>query len=59
MVDLPDPLEGGPAVYLQENMTVKLALFDGVAVSAELPQRVTLEITETEPVTKGQTVPLL
>lgn len=54
-VTVPPDVIGAPAVYLQENMNVKLALFDGVAVSAELPQRVTLEITETEPVTKGQT----
>jgi len=54
-VTVPADVIGAPVVYLQENMNVKLALFDGVAVSAELPQRVTLEIVETEPVTKGQT----
>jgi len=46
---------GDQAVYLQENMQVKLSLFQGVPVSIELPQRVTLEITETEPTMKGQT----
>ncbi|MDR3526642.1 MAG: elongation factor P [Rhizomicrobium sp.] len=46
---------GDSAPYLQENMEVQLALFNGVAVSIVLPQRVTLEIVETEPVTKGQT----
>lgn len=46
---------GDGAPYLQENMEVQLALFNGVAVSIVLPQRVTLEIAETEPVTKGQT----
>ena len=30
-------------------------MFDGRPVSIELPQRVTLEIVETEPVVKGQT----
>jgi elongation factor P len=30
-------------------------MFQGAPVSIELPQRVTLEITETEPVVKGQT----
>ena len=36
-------------------MQVKLSLFQGVPVAIELPQRVTLEITETEPTMKGQT----
>jgi elongation factor P len=30
-------------------------MHEGVAVALELPERVTLEVTETEPVTKGQT----
>lgn len=52
---VPADVLGDSAVYLQENMTVKVSVFDGVAVAAELPQRVTLEVMETEPVTKGQT----
>ena len=36
-------------------MTVKLSLYDGAPVSIELPQRVTLEVVETEPAMKGQT----
>jgi elongation factor P len=36
-------------------MKVQLAMFDGRAVGAELPQRVVLEITETEPAVRGQT----
>ena len=34
---------------------VSLALHEGVAVSMEIPQKVTLEIVETEPAMKGQT----
>ena len=30
-------------------------MFEGVAVAIELPARVTLEITDTEPTMKGQT----
>jgi elongation factor P len=41
--------------YLQENMTVKLSIFQETAVAMELPQRMTFEIVETEPTTKGQT----
>jgi elongation factor P len=46
---------GDQAVYLQEGMKVKLSIHEGMAVSIELPQRVTLEIVETEPTMKGQT----
>lgn len=46
---------GDGAQYLQENMTVILQMFNGAAVSITLPQRITAEIVETEPVVKGQT----
>lgn len=46
---------GDQAVYLQEGMQCILSLFEGNAVAIQLPARVTLEIVETEPVTKGQT----
>jgi elongation factor P len=46
---------GSQAPYLQENMTVKLSMHETNPVAITLPQRVTLEVVETEPVTKGQT----
>lgn len=46
---------GDQAGYLQENMTVKLSMYEGNPVAIELPARVTLEVTETEPTVKGQT----
>ena len=46
---------GDQAVYLQEGMACNVSVFEGVAVAIELPQRVTLEVTETEPTVKGQT----
>jgi elongation factor P len=46
---------GDQAVYLQEGMSCQISVHDGVAVSIELPQRVTLEVVETEPTMKGQT----
>ncbi|HEY8566608.1 MAG TPA: elongation factor P [Beijerinckiaceae bacterium] len=46
---------GDQAVYLQEGMACMLSVFEGNAVAIELPQRVVLEVAETEPVTKGQT----
>jgi elongation factor P len=36
-------------------MTVKLSMHDATPVAIQLPQRATLEVVETEPVTKGQT----
>jgi elongation factor P len=36
-------------------MKVILSIFNEKAVGIQLPQRVTLEIVETEPATKGQT----
>jgi elongation factor P len=36
-------------------MAVRLSLHNGIPIAAELPQRVTLEVVETEPTVKGQT----
>ncbi|HRK18202.1 MAG TPA: elongation factor P [Hyphomicrobiaceae bacterium] len=46
---------GEQAVWLQENMRCSIMSFDGNPVSIELPQKVTLEIVEADPVVKGQT----
>ncbi|MGV6875136.1 elongation factor P [Pseudochelatococcus sp. B33] len=46
---------GDQAVYLQEGMGVKLSIYEGNAVAIELPARVVLEVTDTEPTVKGQT----
>src|SRR6478609_10533190 len=54
-VQVPEDVIGSAAPYLQENMAVKLSLHDMNPIAVSLPQRVTLEVVETEPVTKGQT----
>jgi elongation factor P len=46
---------GDQAQWLQEGMTCTLSLHEGVPIAIELPARVTLEITEADPVVKGQT----
>ena len=46
---------GDQAAFLTDGMLVYLKTFNEVAIAVELPARVTLEITETEPVVKGQT----
>ena len=52
---VPADVIGDQAVWLQEGMSCILSIFNGVAVAIQLPARVTLEITETEPAMKGQT----
>jgi elongation factor P len=54
-VQVPKDLVANSAVYLQESMTVKLLMHEATPVAMQLPQRVTLEVVDTEPVTKGQT----
>ena len=54
-VAVPKDIVGDQAAYLQEGMAVTLSLHQGVPVAIQLPQRVTLEIVETEPTVKGQT----
>ena len=54
-IQVPEDVVGDYEKYLQEGMVVSLALHEGNAVSMEIPQKVTLEITDTEPAMKGQT----
>lgn len=46
---------GDQVPFLQENMTVQIKTYEGAPISATLPQKVTLEIVEADPVVKGQT----
>ena len=48
-------LVGDSAAFLTDGMTVSLKIHDDIAIAIELPARATVEIAETEPVTKGQT----
>ncbi len=54
-VAVSEAIVGDAAVYLQDGMRVVLLMHEGVALSIELPQRVTVEIADTEPSVKGQT----
>lgn len=54
-VEVPHDVLGDDAVYLQDGMEVYLTLHNDVPLSAVLPTRVTLTITDTEPTVKGQT----
>jgi elongation factor P len=54
-ITVSDDVVGDQKAYLTDGMKVYLKTFEGNAISIELPQRVTVEIVETEPVVKGQT----
>jgi elongation factor P len=48
-------LIGEKAGFLQDNMEVEMNFIEGKPVSVDLPQNVTLEVVEADPVVKGQT----
>ncbi len=52
---IPKDIIGDPVVYLQEGMVCIVMVYEGVALSVELPPTVVLEIVEADPVVKGQT----
>lgn len=52
---VPEDIIGDQKAYLAEEMSVVISTHNGVAIAIDLPQRVTLEVVETEPVVKGQT----
>jgi elongation factor P len=54
-IHVPADVIGEQAVYLQEGMSCMISVFEGNAVAIDLPQRVVLEVTDTEPTVKGQT----
>jgi elongation factor P len=54
-VMVPADVIGDQAPYLQPEMKVVLSMHESNPIAIELPQKVILEVTETEPTTKGQT----
>ena len=54
-VQLPEDLIGEPAAFLQDGMTVTLEMHEERPIGIKLPDQVTLEIVEADPVVKGQT----
>jgi elongation factor P len=54
-IELPADLLGDRRPFLQDGMTVTIEYYDAEALSVTLPDKVTCEIAETEPVVKGQT----
>lgn len=54
-VEIDGALLGDSAVFLQDGMQVTVEAYDGAPLGVVLPDQVVLEVTETEPVVKGQT----
>ncbi|GAK46580.1 elongation factor P [Tepidicaulis marinus] len=54
-IELPTDFLGDRAAFLQDGMQIIVESHEGKPIGVQLPDQVTLEITETEPVVKGQT----
>ncbi len=54
-IDVDAGLIVGGRPWLQEEMEVEVEIFDGKPIGIRLADTVTMEVTETEPVVKGQT----
>ncbi len=54
-IELSAEILGDRRPFLQDGMTVQIEYHEAEALSAQVPQKVTCKIVETEPVVKGQT----
>lgn len=54
-IELQADFVGERAMFLQDGMTVTVEMYEGRPLGVKLPQQVSLEVTETEPVVRGQT----
>ena len=54
-VSMPREVIGDPADFLADGMMCNVTMYEGTALSVELPQSVTLEVVEADPVVRGQT----
>ena len=54
-ITVTEDVVGDAKVWLQDGMAVHLSVHNSIAIAIELPQKVTVEVMETEPVVKGQT----
>ncbi len=54
-ISLPEDNLGARAGFLQDGMSVEIESHEGQPLSVNLPEHITLEVREAEPVVKGQT----
>ena len=52
---VPREVIGDPADFLADGMMCNVTMYEGTALSVELPPSVTLEVVEADPVVRGQT----
>lgn len=55
-LELQKDFVGDRAAFLQDGMSVRVELYEERPIGIKLPDQITLEITEADPVVKGQTV---
>ena len=54
-IEINTDLVGDTKVYLQDGMEVEIEFHEADPLGVQVPQKVTLEVAETEPIVKGQT----
>ena len=54
-VSVPRDVIGEPADFLADGMLCTVMMYEGAALSVEIPPNVTMEVVEADPVVKGQT----
>jgi elongation factor P len=54
-VTVPRDLIGDPADFLVDGMVCTVMMYEGTALSVEIPPSVTMEVVEADPVVRGQT----
>jgi len=54
-IELDTDFVGERAAFLQDGMMVTVEMYEDTPLGVQLPAQVTLEVTDTEPVVKGQT----
>ena len=54
-IEMTQEVIGEQHLYLQEGMTVQIKTHEGRPISVSLPQKVSLQVVEADPVVKGQT----
>ncbi|MDR3179923.1 MAG: elongation factor P [Holosporaceae bacterium] len=54
-IQIPESTVGESACFLQDNMVVKISMYEGEIVGVTLPDTVVMEVAEADPVVKAQT----
>ncbi|MBH0236679.1 elongation factor P [Methylobrevis albus] len=54
-IQVPEDVIGDQKVWLQEGVSCRIARYNELPISVELPARMVFEVVETEPAMKGQT----